>query len=318
MGSILALENGLRMGSTIISRFSAQWTANFSDLQLMFVDLIMEAHSSVTPEPEASQRPWKTVVALMGGGTASVVPGDWQRLLRIAAGLHGVKLDIRLSPDAAKRLVVRQLRGSPPDGLLVWANEVRDPSAFIEPYLTARPGSYAEVLGMKNSVEPFPDYVAELLLHVEKISGVGRERAAQTKMTWALAAKRIESLEAPHFILTPRAKKSFPGNPYPDARRMLGFIEKLEQLAQLYSTSEGNLGQRLEDAAASRAQIEISLFDSSLTPPTIELDGNTYSAVPHVKVDDFKSPDKCGRIYFAIDSSRNRFIVDHIGLHDYG
>jgi len=32
-------------------------------------------------------------------------------------------------------------------------------------------------------------------------------------------------------------------------------------------------------------------------------------------VDDHKSPDECGRIYFAIVSEEKRFIVAHIGLH---
>jgi hypothetical protein len=44
-------------------------------------------------------------------------------------------------------------------------------------------------------------------------------------------------------------------------------------------------------------------------------DGQRYSREPHVKVDDYVDPARCGRIYFAYDTHRARFIVDHIGLH---
>jgi hypothetical protein len=60
--------------------------------------------------------------------------------------------------------------------------------------------------------------------------------------------------------------------------------------------------------------IEISLFDKGRRYE-FEYDGATYSAEPHVKVDDYVDPARCGRIYFALDSDNGRFIVDHIGLH---
>ena len=40
-----------------------------------------------------------------------------------------------------------------------------------------------------------------------------------------------------------------------------------------------------------------------------------YSREPHVKVDDYKKPVECGRIYFAQDNEGRRFIVNHIGPH---
>ena len=75
---------------------------------------------------------------------------------------------------------------------------------------------------------------------------------------------------------------------------------------------------RLEEFCASRG-LTIALFDNSINPPRLTLAGVTTDlrAKPHVKVDDYVAPDRCGRIYFAIDPANARFVIDHIGLHDY-
>jgi len=74
---------------------------------------------------------------------------------------------------------------------------------------------------------------------------------------------------------------------------------------------------RLEDWIIENYGLDIALHDGSLGGGTANFlfEGAQYSRVPHVKVDDAKSLDECGRIYFAIVSGEARFIVDHIGLH---
>lgn len=47
-------------------------------------------------------------------------------------------------------------------------------------------------------------------------------------------------------------------------------------------------------------------------------DGKTFSRVPHLKLGDHTSPNEVGRVYFAMDSDGERFIVDHVGLKLYG
>jgi hypothetical protein len=107
-------------------------------------------------------------------------------------------------------------------------------------------------------------------------------------------------------------------NPYPKPERMLDHLTKLAHLAAAYRLAGGNLGSGLPDFAVSTYGIEIALSDAGLSPRDIHLEGRLLRATPHVKVDDHKAPDRCGRIYFAIDKEGLRFVVDHIGLHDYG
>lgn len=46
-------------------------------------------------------------------------------------------------------------------------------------------------------------------------------------------------------------------------------------------------------------------------------DGTELAKGPHIKVDDYKKPNEVGRIYFGYDKNSLRFVIDHIGLHDY-
>ncbi|MCM3535023.1 hypothetical protein M3693_12430 [Cellulosimicrobium funkei] len=99
---------------------------------------------------------------------------------------------------------------------------------------------------------------------------------------------------------------------------MFAHVSMLGELAQQYHDSHGVLGGSLTDAAT-QVGIEVALHDKGLSTPAISTGFRTsLRAGPHVKVDDYKSPTDCGRIYFAIDDVAFRFVVDHIDLHDYG
>ena len=106
-------------------------------------------------------------------------------------------------------------------------------------------------------------------------------------------------------------------NPYPKPGRMLSFMKSLEQLALGYHQAGGSLGQRIANAAIEDYGIEVALFDAKLADRQIPFEGESLNPQPHVKVDDYKTPDSAGRIYFAISHATKRFVVDHIGLHDY-
>jgi hypothetical protein len=47
-------------------------------------------------------------------------------------------------------------------------------------------------------------------------------------------------------------------------------------------------------------------------------EGRPHSRLPHLKLGDHTSPNEVGRVYFAMDSDGERFIVDHVGLKLYG
>ena len=46
-------------------------------------------------------------------------------------------------------------------------------------------------------------------------------------------------------------------------------------------------------------------------------DSLSLDGTPHVKVRDAVSPNECGRIHFALDSSKNRIVVHHVGVKVY-
>ena len=209
----------------------------------------------------------------------------------------------------------------PPDALLVWADWIPSPDAYITPYISARKDGIAEVLGTPLRNMSFDDTASELLMHIRQIAPLltmpGDVQIAQESLTWDQAPGKYLALCGSHILLTDRAKRLLEKNAYPDCSRMFQFFQSLASLAETYHSNRGQVGERLATFALSEFGIEIALFDKRYDGVTIEHEGRRFEVGPHVKVDDFKSPDTCGRIYFSLDSERFRFIVDHVGLHDY-
>lgn len=100
---------------------------------------------------------------------------------------------------------------------------------------------------------------------------------------------------------------------------MWSFLISLREAGKRYHELGASVGGELKDWCQEHYQFEISLHDGKLVDAKqhrFVYDGFELSREPHVKVDDYKDPSRCGRIYFAVDSERSRFVVDHIGLHD--
>lgn len=79
------------------------------------------------------------------------------------------------------------------------------------------------------------------------------------------------------------------------------------------------MGGDLVYVAKTEFELNISLYDESLRRNGLHrffYQERQYSREPHVKVDDNTTPDRVGRIYFALDdkSKPARVIVDHIGV----
>lgn len=133
---------------------------------------------------------------------------------------------------------------------------------------------------------------------------------------WEGFKDRLPELYSEAFVLTPRAiEHCGPGNPYPKPDRMWEFLEKLAFAAIDWSDADAEVGNRLSDWIGKEYGIQISLADGNLDDTEFVFEDRSLSNEPHVKVDDFKNPAECGRIYFAIDSEGKRFVVDHVGLH---
>ncbi len=132
--------------------------------------------------------------------------------------------------------------------------------------------------------------------------------------SWSEFSEYLPALETGAFVITPRARGMCDPSPYPNPGRMWWHVERLAEAAEAWSAAGRDVGEGLKTWMLSNYGIEISLFNRGLRYD-LAYDGGTYSVEPHVKVDDYKDPARCGRIYFAIDSDNGRFIVDHIGLH---
>jgi hypothetical protein len=132
--------------------------------------------------------------------------------------------------------------------------------------------------------------------------------------SWPEFVEVLPLLESDAFVITPRAREMCDPSPYPDPGRMWFHLERLAEAAGAWAMADASVGEALKPWIHVNYGIEISLFDEG-SAYEFHHDGIAYSAEPHVKVDDFKDPARCGRIYFAVDSEKRRFIVDHIGLH---
>lgn len=320
---LVAVEHGLRFGSTQLLSHSDKWCENLEAAESEIIHLFKLAAVGFQPQAEPNRKPWKKVVALLGGARDEDNPRvHWKREMKLVAGLREIDLDIRPNPESSIPQVVKELKSKPPNALLVWVDWVANPEVFTAPYLAAKPGAKADLLGTSNGEMSFDEHLAELSMHLSEISPIEEGNSPPSGPTsWADATVQIKSLIGPHFALTDRALKMLPSNPYPDPGRMFDFVSKLERVADSYFTLKGQLGSSVADFSMSHFGIEIALFDGGLSPNDVEVAGQTLKgikATPHVKVDDAKDSAHCGRIYFAMDKLNFRFIVDHIGLHDYG
>lgn len=312
------LENGITFGSARLLVFRDRWTEDLAELAEWLARDTEGCVASMEIRPEANSPPWKTVALLLGGGPSSDLPSAWKRIFTFVAGLYCIALDIRENPDSSRAKVVADLKRTPPDALLVWARWIANPYAYIQPYKGARPSGSSQTLGQPRNIPlSFYEDVYELALHLDSMSTLSSSAAYTPVESWPEARDQILALECNSFLLTQRARDSLMDNAYPDPDRMYTFVRRLSQVAAAYAASEGRLKGGIV-AMAAAFEIEIALHDDSRTFSKITVDdGRELDPKPHVKVDDAKSADKCGRIYFAIDFDRLRFVVDHIGLHDY-
>jgi len=315
---LVAVEGGLRPGSTLLLKHDALWARDLEVAEAHLASLLESAAASVSAGPEADSSPWRRVAVLLGlpPGVARL-PSAWTRHLELVAGLRRVRLTLRLNPDSQRRAIVQDLRNRPPDALLIWTGGVADPAAYEMPYLVARPSGYVGTYGFHDAAH-LGDLRDELLMHLREIAPFSDEGSfgGAPCSNWLEAAAEIRAMTGPHMLLSGRADSMLEANVYPRPDRMVEQMRALGALAKMYHDARGELGAPLREVGAPLG-IEVAQWDKGLNPPKISGFPDSLRAEPHVKVDDYKSPANVGRIYFAIDRVAWRFVVDHIGLHDY-
>ena len=186
------------------------------------------------------------------------------------------------------------------DDLRGQVQELRDTVVQQEQELEGHRANYAAGVGAPPSTTSQPEITARDL----------------EPSSWDEFAEALPLLTGDSFALTEHALSQVPGNPYPDPARMWDHLCRLSEAAAEWRRLDGKIGQRLKDWVQTGYGIEISLQDNNLKgADSFTYEGVELSNIPHVKVDDFVDPGRCGRIHFDSDRDNLRFVVDHIGLH---
>lgn len=127
----------------------------------------------------------------------------------------------------------------------------------------------------------------------------------------------LESESGGALVFTDRAKEAWIDSSYPYAERTQHALEHLAEAAVVWRKRHGQLGTSLTSWITSETGLQYAADDEGMRRArldTFEFEGRTYSRLPHIKLDDHVSPDRVGRIYFAIDKDKLRWIVDHVGV----
>jgi len=124
----------------------------------------------------------------------------------------------------------------------------------------------------------------------------------------------VRDLSGPALAFTPRALECARRNAYRRPADMYAAIVGLEKVARRYHEGNGRLGTGLVDFARRFTGTVIALQDDTYTSTAFEYEGRQLDRLPHVKVDDHTAPSEVGRIYFALDTDRARFVVDWFGV----
>lgn len=312
LGTFVHQDGGVRPGSSAVTFVAGSWFTDRDDFAVTLASELAKSTAAVQPISEQNAYPWTLATLLLSGPSPTEVT-EYIRQLRLAAGLFKVALRIEFDADARFQNLIRAIKTKPPNQLLV-REHLGSGQKYIDQFHGFNPNGYADWIAGGGGLTAL---LRELVCHLSLLSE--SPATVSEPLTWREAGQQISAIADETkgaLVLSDRAHRQLDKNPYPDPQRMVEQVRMLAEVAALYRA--GSIGMRLEDVCASRG-LTIALFDNGLNTPQLTIDGTvtTLRAEPHVKVDDYVSPDRCGRIYFAIDSANARFVIDHIGLHDY-
>jgi hypothetical protein len=132
--------------------------------------------------------------------------------------------------------------------------------------------------------------------------------------SWPEIASHLPDLEGPGFHFTDRARECADGKsryPHPDV--IWSSLRALERVGRIFNEMGADLNMQFEQFAMECASLDVALHDNTYEDCWFEYEGEWYKRLPHVKIDDAKSPNEVGRIYFALDGEGKRVIVDWFG-----
>ncbi|WP_130799452.1 hypothetical protein [Streptomyces otsuchiensis] len=127
----------------------------------------------------------------------------------------------------------------------------------------------------------------------------------------------LETAAEGHIVFTAGAVRTWKDARYPYPEEMTETLTALAQAAMELYGSSGNkprLDQWFRHHGLRFAPSDDKLKKNK-EKRYFEFEGERRDGLPHIKVRDAVSPNEVGRIYFALDSAKQRFVVHHVGLH---
>lgn len=134
-------------------------------------------------------------------------------------------------------------------------------------------------------------------------------------------ASYLEKQAQGAIVFTRDAHQSWKRDDYPHVGFMRDALIALTKAAIEYRRLGCQLGMLPDDWFKHEWELNLASTDQYMSKQrldTFDFDGKTHSRLPHLKLGDNTSPNEVGRVYFAMDSEGERFIVDHVGLKLYG
>ncbi|NLG47330.1 hypothetical protein [Gordonia sp. (in: high G+C Gram-positive bacteria)] len=136
----------------------------------------------------------------------------------------------------------------------------------------------------------------------------------------------IADAASQRIVFTDRARKSWSGIDYPEPDDMTAQLVALARAAaDLYGGDVGSI-PHLDAWLKEHHGLSVALTDQTITKfkkkemrwlNNFEFEGETLNATPHVKLRDAVKFNECGRIHFALETKKDRLVVQHVGTKTY-
>ncbi len=121
-------------------------------------------------------------------------------------------------------------------------------------------------------------------------------------------------------VFTANARDEWLRSAYPYPERMREALDTLAELAGAWRLLDRDLGMSLGAWIGSQTPLDYAHSDEGLRRKGLShftFENVKWDRQPHIKLDDHTTPDRVGRIYFAVDKAGRRWIVDHVGVKLY-
>lgn len=122
-------------------------------------------------------------------------------------------------------------------------------------------------------------------------------------------------------VFTREAHHAWKRDDYPHVDVMREALVALAKAAIEYRRLGCQLGMLPDDWFKQEWGLTLASTDKYMSKNGLDaftFEDKRYSRLPHLKLGDHTSPNEVGRVYFAMDSDGERFVVDHVGLKLYG